>query len=226
MRLAPGLVERRFIKISDARDVHLPLLAQHHGRRVVDTVDDHRGVPYGVRILRVSLQDAINDDQFVLGGEIEAQLGRNPLLGGFFCELAPFLFAGAERKRHRPALLGTKNLAAARGRDLGRAGHARVEGLELLGEGRVGRGGDGVLREREPDQPGSAELLGRSGELERREPEVGGRGRRGGLRGKREVLDGVTAVDPVEDALGLGEGVGGEVALGFFFEGGRARGER
>ena len=213
MRFAPGLVERRLVEVADPRDVHLALLPQNDRGLMVHAVDDDRGVPYRVLVLGVTLEDAVDDDERVLGGQIEAQLRGAPFLGGLLGELAPPLLPRAERKGHRPALLGAEDLALAGGGDLGGLGDSKVERPALLLEGSVGGRRDRVLREREPHQPRRAQLLGLGAEAVAAEPEARGGGRRGRLRWQGQGLDGGSAVETEEDAPGFGEGLGGEVVL-------------
>ena len=226
MLVAPGLVEGRLVKVPDPRDVHLALLAQDDRGRVVDAVDHHRGVPDSVELRRVALQDAVDDDEAVPGGELEAELGGSAPFGGLLRELAPPLFSRAKGKGHGPALLGAQDLALGRRRDLRRLRDAVVEGPELLGEGSVGGGDDRVLSKGEPNESGRAQLLGLGAEAPRAQPEARRGGRRCGLRLRREGegLDGGSAVEAEEDALGLGEGLGGEVVWSEKVgEGGRRR---
>lgn len=222
--LVPALlVVRRLVKVADARHVHLPLLAQDHrrgaaGPAVAGAVDDDGGVPQGFEVLGVALQDAADDDELVLRGQLEAQLRRRPRLG-VLGKLAPSFFSSAERERHVPALLRAEDLRLGRGRDFGGFRDARVESAELLVEGRRRRLDDRVLRERDAHDARRAQLLGTGLEPPGAEAEPRRRRERGRLGREREGLDWSSAVDAVEDSLGLAEGGRGQVGL--FWEGKR-----
>ena len=70
-----------------------------------------------------------------------------------------------------------------------------------------------MLRERELHYSRRPELLGLGAEAMAAEPEAGGGGQGGCPRGEGQGLDGLSAVEAEEDALGYDERLGGEVVL-------------
>mmetsp|Transcript_20915 Transcript_20915/g.53601 ORF Transcript_20915/g.53601 Transcript_20915/m.53601 type:complete len:289 (+) Transcript_20915:761-1627(+) len=102
LHVVGGLVE-----VAHARNVVLAVLADD----IAVVADDDCGVPDGVSVRGIPLQDGADDDHVVLARDGLAHAGGGPRLGALR-KLQPLLLARAERKGHGPRLLEAEHVHA------------------------------------------------------------------------------------------------------------------